>query len=862
MFPFFLHPQRSLSAKLFWRFFFLSLPLLIVGGVVVSSFSQEEIRKEASENLAVIAADKAGKIEMYARGKLNEIEFIASQPYMPILLAPGGVSAEKRALFLFLQGTGDYSNFYLFSADGSSVFAQDGNDASNPELARTINRTRTLLSAEISNYTPDPVTGTPAVYVSAPVFGPKGSISGVVAARLSNQEIYRVVNDYSNLGRTGETVIAQAAGDGIVVVAPLRHQSDAAFRLKFNRQEAPTAILDAVEGMRVQAVTTDYRGKQVLSVSRYLPSLGWGLVVKMDVDEIFKPVANLRQVMWTGGLILVFLFVVIAQITAQSLNRPLGVLTEAARKVEQGDLSTRVSLSSRQDEFSYLAHTFNAMIQQIQDATEKLRETNEGLEQKVADRTNDLKIKTAEAERANHAKSAFLANMSHEIRTPLNAILGYAQILFRDGGLHPFGRDAIGTIIKSSDHMLRLINEILDLSKIDAGRMEFLPVDFNLKKVMEEMQDLFQPQCEAKGLGLRLEIEGEESSLTVHGDEGKVRQVLINLIGNAVKFTSRGSIRISVRREKGQQFIFEVADTGPGIPPAERERIFEPFFQGSPAAVAGGTGLGLAIAKKQVAVMGGELLLGASVKGGACFCFSLPLPLAHRIFKDRSQQVERLADGCHLRALVVDDIHENREVLSILLEKIGCEVRLATDGLQAIEAACTSPFDVIFMDMRLPGLTGLETIRNILDRLGDQAPKIIAVSASALEHEKAIYLQEGCDDFIAKPFRAERIFASLSELLDVAYIYRSVDPSQAESAVIDLAGIPLPESLVDRMVVAAELHSATVLRRCLQEMDELGSAEKRLAAHLRDFLSSCDMTAIQRIIAQLAIKAESSQPAL
>jgi signal transduction histidine kinase/CheY-like chemotaxis protein len=858
MLPFFLHPQRSLSANLFWRFFFLSLPLLIAGGVIVNSFSQQQIRKEASENLTVIATEKAGKIEAYARSKLNEIEFIASQPYMPGLLASGGIPSEKRALFLLLPNTGDYSNFYLFSADGRPVFAQDGNDVSSPELARTIDRTRTLLSAEISNYTPDPVTGTPAVYVSAPVFGPKGSISGVVAARLSNQEIYRIVNDYSNLGRTGETIIAQTAGDSIVVVAPLRHKPDAAFRLKFNLDDAPSALVDAVEGMRSQAVTTDYRGKQVLSVSRYLPSLGWGLVVKMDADEIFAPAANLQRVMWTGGAILVLLFVVIAHITAQSINRPLNVLTDAARKVEQGDLSTRVHLSRRQDEFSYLAQTFNAMIGQIQDATRTLRETNESLEQKVADRTHDLRIKTVEAERANQAKSEFLANMSHEIRTPLNAILGYAQILFRDGGLHPFGRDAIGTIIKSSDHMLYLINEILDLSKIDAGRMEFLPVDFNLKKVTEEMEDLFLPQCEEKGLGLRMQVEGGES-LGVHGDEGKVRQVLINLIGNAVKFTCRGSVRISVRRENSREVSFEVADTGPGIPPGQRERIFEPFYQGSPESAAGGTGLGLAIAKKQVEVMGGELLLECPPEGGARFRFSLPLPPASRTFKDRSRQVERLAPGHHLRALVVDDIRENREVLSILLERIGCEVRLATDGPQAIEAIRTSRFDVVFMDMRLPGMNGLETIRHILRLLGDRAPKIIAVSASALEHEKALYLQQGCDDFIAKPIRDERIFASLTDILNVSFIYRPVDPSQAESPFIDLAGIPLPESLVDRMVVAAELHSATVLKRCLKEVEELGPAEKRLAAHLRDFLSSCDMTAIQGIIAQLAVRTESSQ---
>jgi signal transduction histidine kinase/ActR/RegA family two-component response regulator len=862
MFSALIHPQHSLSAKLFWRFFLLSLPLLALGGIIVSSFAQQQLRKEASEKLAAVAADKAGRIETYARSKLNEVEFIASQPYMPMLLASGKNSREKQNLFLFLQSIEGFSNIYLFSSSGHLVFAQDGSTTSAPELSQTVDRTRTLMSAEISNYTRDPVSQTPAVYVAAPVFGPGGSISGVVAASLSNDEIYRVIDDYSNLGHTGETVIAQAEPDGIVVVAPLRQRPDAAFHLKFSAQDAPSGIAAAVEGMRIQSVTTDYRGKKVLSVSRYLPSLGWGLVVKMDVDEIFAPATNLQHGMWIGGLILIFFFMVGAQVTARSINHPLRILTDAARKIEQGDLATRVDMVSRKDEFSYLAQTFNAMIRQIQDVTQKLRETNESLEQKVADRTDDLKVKTAEAERANRAKSEFLANMSHEIRTPLNAILGYAQILFRDGGLHPFQRDAIGTIIKSSDHMLMLINEILDLSKIDAGRMELFPGDFNLKKTIEEMEDLFQPECEEKGLGLRMQFESDEHFLPVRGDEGKVRQVLINLIGNAVKFTSKGSVKVLIRKDKANLVTFEVLDTGPGIPATMRELIFEPFQQGPLANAVGGTGLGLAIAKKQVEVMGGELLLDSPPEGGARFHFTIPLPPALRVLANRTKEVERLAPGNHVRALVVDDIRENREILSHLLERVDCEVLVATNGAEAIEATRTSKPDVIFMDIRLPGINGLEAIRSIHQHLGEKAPKIIAISASAFEHEKALYLREGCDDFIAKPFRTEQIFASLANLLNVTFIYRPQNKSRPDFPLIDLAGIPLPEDLVDRMVVAGELHSATVLKKCLMEMENLGPAEKRLALHLRDFLSRCDMMAIQGIIAQIPIRAESSPSAL
>jgi CheY-like chemotaxis protein len=405
--------------------------------------------------------------------------------------------------------------------------------------------------------------------------------------------------------------------------------------------------------------------------------------------------------------------------------------------------------------------------------------------------------------------------------------------------------------------MLRLINEILDLSKIDAGRMDLLLSDFHFPKMMEEMEDLFLPECEEKNLGFRIQCESDE--LIVHGDEGKVRQVLINLIGNAVKFTEQGSVRVIAKRAGEGNMVFEVADTGPGIPEELRERIFEPFHQGLEGAASGGTGLGLTIARRQVEVMGGDLFLECPREGGTRFRFTIPLPVSNRGKVDRTREVERLAPGSEVHALVVDDIRENREILSLLLEKIGCNVRTASTGPEAIEATLTSPPDVVFMDIRLPGMSGLDAIREIRNRTGEAAPRIIAVSASAFEHEKNLYMKAGCDDFIAKPFRADQIFSSLVDLLDVHLLYRTSPLPNEENRLVDLSAIPLPENLIDRMVLAAELHSTTVLKRCLKEMDALGADEARLATHLRDFLSSYDIVAIQQIIAQIPILEPLSQ---
>ena len=415
----------------------------------------------------------------------------------------------------------------------------------------------------------------------------------------------------------------------------------------------------------------------------------------------------------------------------------------------------------------------------------------EGLEELVRLRTQELALAKDRAEASNRAKSVFLANMSHELRTPLNAILGFAQLLLFEADLPQQSRDRLATINRSGQHLLTLINDVLEISRIEAGRSSSERRPFDLHEVLVSVEEMVAARAAAKGLAFSAEHELELAAFVL-GDGPHLKQVLINLLGNAVKYTEQGFVSLRASRRNGE-IAFEVADSGAGISPSDQERIFQPFYQTEAGAAKGeGTGLGLAISREYAALMGGRLEVHSTPGQGSLFTLSVPLPPSAGQAPRPALQgvVLGLQPGLAVpRLLVVDDQADNRELTRQLLAGAGLEVRTAVDGREAVAAFQNWRPDLIWMDMRMPVMDGYEATRQIRALPGGAEVKIVALTASAFEEDRSDILAAGCDELLRKPLDVHSLFEVMGRLLNLDYRYAET-PGNIASAALDLHTLP------------------------------------------------------------------------
>ncbi len=472
------------------------------------------------------------------------------------------------------------------------------------------------------------------------------------------------------------------------------------------------------------------------------------------------------------------------------------------------------------------------------------------------------------AEAANRAKSVFLSNMSHELRTPLNVILGFSQLLLRGDSLNAQQKDYLDTINRGGEHLLTLINDVLEMSKIEAGKISFTPIDLDLYKLLQWVQQMFQMKAQSKGLQLLLEMSPNLPQF-IHTDESKLRQVLVNLVGNAVKFTQDGAIALRVNQTESSSsltLLFEVEDTGPGIAPTDLPRLFQPFVQTESGQKSQeGTGLGLAISQKFVNLMGGEITVSSTVGMGSLFRFTIQTAIA--------ASMPQLAAASHLtviglapdqpsyRILIVEDKAENRQIFRELLVPVGFEVQEAVNGLEAIEIWERWQPHLIWMDILMPVMEGYEATQRIkaaCDRDNLPAPIIIAVTGSVFEEDRKVAIEMGCSDFVRKPFQVEIIFAKMAEFLGIHYRYAEAESDPHSTEAIQ-SFTPTPPSVLTTANLSAmpavwldELHQAASranMKHLLTLIAQIPPAHPHLATTLTQLVNDFCFEEIVNLLA-------------
>ena len=555
--------------------------------------------------------------------------------------------------------------------------------------------------------------------------------------------------------------------------------SDFQYRYDAAKRPLPAQVALGDSPHRERAVYADWTSVTVAVPIRSDNDVVGSVSISASLDDVWRAIIwNLTLSLLALAISFIIAFAIARQMLA-SILAALGSLTDTAQYVaESKDYSRQAKIYS-DDEIGDLGSAFNTMLTEIAERDGQLADQRDHLEDTVQERTQALSLAKEAAEAASRAKSTFLSNMSHELRTPMNAIIGMTYMLRRNTK-DPSQIDKLGKIDNAANHLLQLLNDILDLSKIDADKMTLEQTAFTIGGLTDDLNNLLAPRAESARLRFILDIDARLKALQLVGDPLRLQQILLNLAGNAIKFTARGEVRVVARIAEGgvESLLIELSvwDTGIGISPEAVERIFNPFEQadGSTTRKYGGTGLGLPICQRLVRLMGGDIKVVSTPGSGSVFTFAIRLPVAHSVAKVSvvtpqsgiaAEQALR-SEFSTCRVLVAEDDWVNQEVaLELLRETLNFTVDVAEDGVQALELALRQRYDIILMDMQMPELDGLGATQAIREIPGFAGTPIIAMTANAFAEDRTRCLDAGMNDFIAKPVNPDHLFVIMLKWL-------------------------------------------------------------------------------------------------
>ncbi len=624
-----------------------------------------------------------------------------------------------------------------------------------------------------------------------------------------------------------------------------------------------------------------------------------GVFLQASTSDIELEFNDCLRIAWAVLLSSIAISFALSYVMQRSLARPILTLARTARNIERdADYSVRIPPTTR-DEIGTLYEAFNLMLDKIETSNSALEQAHDRLEQRVEERTSQLQVEINERERiqqelvrakdaaeaASQAKSEFLANMSHEIRTPLNAILGFTRLM-RDGVEPEAERlDFLDTIHSSGQHLVTLINDILDLSKIEAGQLDYEFTRWSPHQVIAEVISVLRVRAKEKGLSLEYHWASKIPD-TISTDPGRLRQLLLNVVGNAIKFTEHGGVRLVARLvPEAEELTIDVIDTGIGIPKDKQQLIFEPFCKvdSSMTRQFGGTGLGLSICRHIANGLHGRLSVESELGHGSSFSVVISTgdltgirmlnePDADILYRNQCDQPIRHRKLPKARILAVDDGDTNRKLIKLVLSRAGVEIDTAEDGQQALAMALNEKFDLILMDMQMPIVDGYSATRRLREE-GVTIP-IIALTAHAMRDDEARCLEAGCSGYLTKPIDPDRLIDALaSELHGQSQTTFRTAPSESTAQRAPLiCTLPLDDAefldivhefvirLRDRVTQMQEAHAGCDLERLGQLAHWLkgsgGTAGftplSEAARVLEQALESVDQTAIGKALAAIA----------